>query len=300
MKPESTKPARNPRRVIRWIILAAAVLLLALYIGLPVGMAVSAVLPTREAVGLPPQGFAVVSLTSEDGLTLAGWYAPPENGAAVILLHGAGGSREAVRPYAEMLVRHGYGVLALDLRGHGESGGGTNRLGWEGTRDVGAAVAFLIAQPDVSAIGALGLSMGGEVLLGAASAYPEIAAIAAEGATRRSTEELLALPSERPLVRNFTARVFYGVVQLLSGDQPPEPLLEAMVSAAGTRFLLIAGGEEPLEVAFNELFAETLGEQASLWVAQETPHTGGYARWGEEYEQRVIEFFAETLSGDGS
>jgi len=49
--------------------------------------------------------------------------------------------------------------------------------------------------------------MGGEVLLGAASQYPSITAIAADGATRRSTEELLALESERPLVRNFTARV---------------------------------------------------------------------------------------------
>lgn len=200
------------KRLLGVILLVVFLILFTLYIGLPVGMAVAAVIPVQQSVGSPPAGFQEVSLTSEDGVSLAGWYAPPENGAVVILLHGAGGSREALRPYAELLVRDGYGVLALDLHGHGESDGSANRLGWEGTRDVGAAIAFLKTKPEVRKIGGLGLSMGGEVLLGAASTYPEIAAIVAEGATRRSIGELLALPSERPLVRNFTARVFYAAV----------------------------------------------------------------------------------------
>ena len=42
-------------------------------------------------------------------------------------------------------------------------------------------------------------------------------AIVADGATRRSVDELLALPSERPLVRNFTARVMYAAVRILMG-----------------------------------------------------------------------------------
>ena len=51
--------------------------------------------------------------------------------------------------------------------------------------------------------------------------------IAADGATTRSLDELLALPSERPLVRNFTARVMYAAVQILSGETPPVPLLDS-------------------------------------------------------------------------
>src|SRR5690606_19488500 len=168
---------------------------------------------------------------------LKGWYRAPANGAAILLLHGAGSSRESVRPYATFLVRHGYGVLALDLRGHGESAGKTNKLGWQGTRDVGAAVAFLQDRDEVQAIGGLGLSMGGEVLLGAAADYPAIGAIVADGATRRCTAELRALESERPLVRNFTARVWYAIVGLLTGEAPPRPLLDAMLASPSTRFL---------------------------------------------------------------
>jgi pimeloyl-ACP methyl ester carboxylesterase len=198
-----------------------------------------------------------------------------------------------LRPYIDLLARHGFGVLALDLRGHGDSAGKTNRLGWQGTQDVGAAVAFLQGRKEVRKIGGMGLSMGGEVLLGAASQYPIIQAIVADGASRRSTEELLALESERPLVRNFTARVMYTAVRLLSGESPPKPLLDSMSEAKSTRFLLIAAGNNPLETAFNQLFAKTTGSRALLWNAPGADHTGAFSIAPQEYERRVIDFFED-------
>ncbi|MEW6580880.1 MAG: alpha/beta fold hydrolase [Chloroflexota bacterium] len=286
-------PAR--RRLLRWIAILIPVVIVLLYLVVPAGFGVAVVFPYKESVGAPPAGFAEVTLTTEDGVRLAAWYAPPANGAAIILIHGGGGSREGVRDHAAMLLRHDYGVLALDLRGHGESGGRTNRLGWQGTRDVRAAAAYLQAQPDVSAIGGLGLSLGGEVLLGAASEVPALAAIVADGATQRSLDELRALPSERPLVHNFTARVMFATVQLLSGDDPPKPLLDSMTEAQSTAFLLIAAGSNALEVDFNTLFAETVGERATLWVAPDASHTGAFKRYPDEYERRVIEFFDAVL-----
>jgi pimeloyl-ACP methyl ester carboxylesterase len=285
----------NLKHLLRWLEFLIIAVLLLLYIVLPVALAVVAVYPTKSQPGLPPPGFEPVTLETGDGFSLAGWYFPPKNSTAIILIHGAGASREAVRPYAEMLARHGYGVLALDLRGHGASGGSTNRLGWQGTRDVGAAVAFLEKRPEVDHIGALGLSLGGEVLLGAASDYSAIRAIAADGATRRSLAELMALPSERPLVRNFTARVMYAAVQLLSGQQPPLPLLDSMTQAGSTEFLLIAAGEDEMEVKFNELFADTFAGRAQLWIALGADHTGAFGLYSDVYEQRVIAFFNNWL-----
>ncbi len=292
------------------ILLGAAVVLV--YIGLPVGMGIVTLLPAQAAVGQPPEGFSAVTLQAEDGVHLHAWYRPPAGGstgaasstgspsaagAAIILLHGAGDSREGLRSHAALLARHGYGVLAVDLRGHGESQGRTNRLGWQGTPDVGAAVAFLQAQPEVSAIGGLGLSMGGEALLGAAGQYPALRAIVADGATRRCTAELLALEAERPLVRNFTARVMYASVGLFSGQQPPSPLLDSMAQAGATRFLLIAAGQNRLESEFNRLFAATLPERAALWVAPAAGHIQALRVYPQEYEQRVTAFFDAALLG---
>jgi pimeloyl-ACP methyl ester carboxylesterase len=240
-----------------------------------------------------------VSLHTEDGVDLAGWYRPPHasRGAVILLLHGAGGSREGLRAYADLLVRHGYGVLALDLRGHGASGGKTNRLGWEGTLDVGAAVGYLQGLEEVKSIGGLGISMGGEVLLGAAAQYPALSAIVTDGATRRCTAELLALPSERPLVRNFTARVMFATVELFGGAKPPSPLLDSMLAAKSTRYLWIAAGANTQEVAFNRLFAETLAERGSLWVAPGAAHTAAFGLYPDEYEERLIGFFDQALLG---
>jgi pimeloyl-ACP methyl ester carboxylesterase len=274
--------------------------IIGLYILLPIGVGLTAVFPGKQAVGSPPDGFTEITLKTKDNVTLSGWYTPPGNGAAIILLHGAGGSRESVRNYADMLVRHGYGMLALDLRGHGSSAGPTNRLGWQGTPDVGAAIEYLQARQEVKRIGGMGLSMGAEVLLGAASEYPALTAIVADGATRRCLEELLALPEERSLYRNFTARIMYATVQVLSGSRPPSPLLDSMVAAKSTSFLLIAGGAKRLEVDFNQLFADTLGERATLWIASDAPHTGAFGLYPEEYEQRVITFLDKSLLGSSS
>lgn len=285
------------KRVLKILGISLLMIAALLYLALPAGFGVYALLPFREQAGSAPEGFEEVSLTAQDGINLQAWYHPPTNGAAIILLHGAGNSRASLRHYATMLVRHGYGVLAVDLRGHGESQGATNRLAWQGTVDVGAAVDFLKEQTKVDSIGGLGISAGGEALLGASARYPEIRAILADGATRRSTEELLALESERPLVRNFTARVMYETVQLLSGQEPPEPLLEAMLASGSTRFLFIAGGGDRLEVAFNELFTRELGERGSLWVAPDAEHTLAFSLYPQEYEQQVVEFFDNTLLG---
>lgn len=285
----------NRSCLLRSVIIFLVVVVLGLYIFLPVAMGVLAIFPARESVGAPPNGFEEVALTADDNVTLAGWYAPPANGAVILLLHGAGGSREELRHTAQMLVSHGYGVLAMDARGHGASGGKTNRLGWRGSRDVAAAVDFLQAQPDITQIGAMGLSMGGEIMLGASAENPDITAIVADGATRRCIEELLALPSERPLVRNFTARVMFATVQIFSGERPPEPLLDSMITAEETRFLLIAGGAKTQEVEFNKLFANTVGARAELWIAPNAPHVGAYSLYPDEYQQRVIDFFDKTL-----
>jgi len=279
------------RQTIYGLGIAIGIIIVVLYVLFPVGMGIAALIPAQSAVGSPPAGFDEITLNTDDGVQLKGWYNPPENEIAVIVLHGSGGSRESVRPYIQILVNNGYGVLALDQRGHGESGGKTNRLGWQGTSDVGAAVAFLEDQPEVKHIGGLGISMGGEVLLGAASTYTQIEKIVADGATRRCLSELLALESERPLVRNYTARVMYATVQVFGGIKPPSPLLESIMEAKDTRFLFIAAGNNDMEVAFNRLFLMGLGENTALWISEGSDHTTAIQDHPSEYEARIKQFF---------
>ena len=78
-----------------------------------------------------------------DGLELAGWYRPSRNGAAVVVVHGGSSDRKGSVAHAEMLARHGYGVLLYDARGRGESEGMENNYGWDWTKDIAGALEFL-------------------------------------------------------------------------------------------------------------------------------------------------------------
>src|SRR6266508_5652683 len=129
-----------------------------------------------------------VTITTADGMMLSGWYVPSHNRAAIIALHGSGGNRPAVLGHAALLARHGYGVLLLDVRGHGNSGGQFT-LGWDANLDIDAAIAYLRARPEVDPdrIGALGLSMGGEVAMQAAAHTDKLKAVVSDGAGARSS-----------------------------------------------------------------------------------------------------------------
>jgi len=284
------------KRTVRVIVGTITLLLATLYIGFPAVMAVGAILPTRANAGDPPAEFTEVTLTTRDDVHLAAWYAEPSNGGVIILLHGAGSGRQNVRDHATMLHHHGFGVLALNLRGHGDSDGQTNRLGWNGTLDVGAAVDFLTARDEVERIGGLGLSMGGEVLLGAASEYPMIQAIVAEGATYRSVSEYISLPSNRPFHRNMTHHIFSFMVRTVSGDTPPgTTIMDSLVATTDTAFLFIAAGNEDEEIVYNELFQTAVHDRGELWTIPNIGHIQGLARERAEYEQRIIAFFTSSI-----
>jgi len=68
---------------------------------------------------------ADVQIAARDETTLSAWTIRPRNsnGKAIILLHGLSDNRLGMIGYAEMLLGHGFSVLAPDARAHGASGG---------------------------------------------------------------------------------------------------------------------------------------------------------------------------------
>ena len=268
---------------------------LALYVLLPAGMGAFASTRTARAIEPPPEGYSAVTITAADGTDLACWHAKGENGACIILVHGSKSNLASLTAHAAVLREAGYGVLALTIRGHGGSGGRGNAFGWACAQDIAAAVVYVKNQ-GVNRIGALGLSLGGEVLLSAAADEPEIAAIAADGATQRCLADYLALETNRSLWHSWTTRVMYAFARLLTGQVPPErTILSSVGDASGTRFLFIAAGNVEKEAIYGGLFAEAAGDSAELFIVPGAGHTQGFATAPEEYKAHVIAFFDDAL-----
>lgn len=98
----------------------------------------------------PPSAAAVLSggqdvtLSTEDGLELTAWFAPPtgpEVGYAVLLAPGNGGNRAGRAGLARELTDRGMAVLLLDYRGYGGNPGRPSEGGL--AKDADAAVAAL-------------------------------------------------------------------------------------------------------------------------------------------------------------
>ena len=115
--------------------------------------------------------------------------------------------------HARMLARHGYGVLLMNRRGEGDSEGDTNLFGWGGHGDIAAATDFLRSEEGIApdAIGGLGLSVGGEVLLEhAATCRTTWPAWWSEGIGSRSIKESLELSGGIRIAELTTAPLMTG------------------------------------------------------------------------------------------
>jgi len=114
-------------------------------------------------------------------------YVPPGASAAhpapaVLVAHGFINTREMQSPFAIELARRGFVVLAMDMTGHGFSGGAMGVDGFGGP----ASLAYLRSLPfvDKTNIGLEGHSMGGAPVMNAASAEPDgYRSIVLEGST---------------------------------------------------------------------------------------------------------------------
>jgi pimeloyl-ACP methyl ester carboxylesterase len=229
-----------------------------------------------------------------DGRTLSAWYVPSRNGAAVLLSHGSGGSRGRVPAHVRMLARHGYGVLALDNPGNGESEGHSNGLGDNAQPGITAAIDYLARRPDVNPkrIAGFGLSLGGEVLLDAAAHDKRLAAVVSDGATR-PTDGDKANP--KGTVERAFGWLTMRSVRAISGMKTSQSLIPMMPKIAPRPVLLVAGGGFPDEIPASRLYRDAGGSSVQLWELPGTGHTAGLRKHPAAYERRTVGFLDRAL-----
>lgn len=130
-----------------------------------------------------PQGFAAgrtVNLSAADGTPLVGmlYEASPRPAPAVLLVHMLGRSKDEWAAFAEQLQAVGMTALAIDLRGHGRSGGNGSELAAM-TADVRGALTWLSSQSGVRPgdVAIVGASLGANLAALAAAEAPTVRSV---------------------------------------------------------------------------------------------------------------------------
>jgi uncharacterized protein len=234
-----------------------------------------------------------VIFESENGIHMAGWYTPPQNGAVIILLHGYGGNRLHMVGYAEILAQAGYGALLYDERASGESGGAR--------RDIGAAISYLRTRPELTKakLGIAGCSIGGQIALQGAARYPELAAVWADGSGVIRAKDNPAPTTWALGIAYISNWIIDPMLSARLNIPAPPAMIDIIGSIAPRPIYLVCGGNpRPFfgsEAARMQRYAQFAGSNARLWIIPEATHCDGPQQRPQEYAARLVSFFDQAL-----
>jgi pimeloyl-ACP methyl ester carboxylesterase len=253
----------------------------------------SAVEPARA----PAQDLTIVTA---DGLSLAATFRPGRrvDAPAVLLLHGNGASREQTADNAAWLAVRGYATLTIDFRGHGQSSASSHSFGWNESKDVRAAFAWLKEKNHGAPVALVGISMGGaSALLGDTGPVAADAMVlqAVYSDIRHSIRNRMASMISRwpatlfePLL-SFQSRLRFGVW--------PSRLapLDALERFHGP-VLIIGGADDPFTPPeeTRRMFDAVPGPK-TLWLAPGVNHEGISDLKSSDYRQQLLSFLVRTI-----
>jgi pimeloyl-ACP methyl ester carboxylesterase len=296
----STNPGLILRRMALAALAVAVIGLLAVW-GRAIAMALRDLHPERAAVDRSEgarHGLEDVSFTTDDGVTLRGWYGGPRERGTVVLVHGHGSSRREMLDQALLLKGVGFGVLLFDLRAHGESGGDLATSGDRERRDVTAALVFLRRRPEAAGvrIGAVGFSVGGIAVAEVASRDGGVAAVVLEATPPTLEDDLIAdYPSNRPMER------FLGVlVHRLGGVEVDDVRpVDRLCALAPRPLLLIYGSRDPVVPPSQaQRMSRAACGPTEVWIVPGAGHGRFLESDRGEFARRVVPFLRSALLGE--
>ena len=325
---KSTQAGGRLRRLVA-VVLALAVALTVGYAAISIYMATklvhsSQLLPNVTPASLGLHYKEITFPSRDDHLQLRGWFIPgvlPDGQLTVqrtiIMVHGTWQNR--TDPAAGLLnlsgdlARHGFAVLAFDLRGHGESQPAPLSFGIYEQRDVLGAVDFLhsgiLPYPELGhprMIAGWGVSLGAGTLLMAAAQEPAIRAIVTDSAYADILPSLeRKIPEMGHLPPLFTPGGFVAVHVLYGIDYTNIRPMDIIAHIAPRPIFLIQGSKDswipPSQLNTLADAARTAPDaNVQTWLVPGADHAQSFHTAGEVYIERVVAFYTAALGPDTS
>jgi len=280
-------------------------------------MLVGARTPRRQTPADAGLEYESVTFPATDGVKLSGWFIPRAGdgpGPAVLFVHGwlwnrlgnvAGRVPFTDRdvdflPATKGLHDAGYHVLLFDVRHHGESGRGRAPLtyGPRETRDFVGAVEYLRSRPEVDGerIGAVGTSMGGNiVIMGTPQCQPVKALLAVQPTKLHAFNTAFARDELGPMGPASLAPIdwMYGLMRLPRPTQHDPG--RAAPQLGDTVVQYVQGTGDPWGTM--EIVEEFAAKTPNALPVVRFPSAGRYEgyRYVSERTDDVVGFFRDHL-----
>ena len=224
-------------------------------------------------------------------------FQPLAQPATILVLHGYGMMKESMAPWAFVLAQMGFRVVAVDLRGHGQSTGTRIGFGKYETTDLRQVLDYLKARGLCDErVGVLGLSYGATLALNWAARDPRVRAVVAiapydqpDDAISRFAE-MEKVPIPKRMVRSAAAS---------AGSKLDLKWSEWSAEAAMRRLkqpvFLVGGGKDPVSRPEDILRLKQAagGESKSLVIPEADHYVVGL--WMQELTEPIATWFRERL-----
>jgi len=249
--------------------------------------------------GMP---YTDVTVTSSDGTKLVGWFVPSKNDALIIMQNGYKSTRREMLNEAEMMYRHGYGILLTSVRAHDYSEGEMITFGMKEVDDMDAWYQYLLIHSDIdpNRIGILGNSYGGMLAIQYAAQNENIKAVVADCAfssLNDTVETSIEFFTNLPAFPFAPLIVFWAEQE--TGFKTDDIDTTKWIAQISPRpvFLMQGGADVVISPDSGQRLYDAAGEPKELWFEPDLGHVDFDTKMPEEFEKRVTQFFDKYLLG---
>jgi fermentation-respiration switch protein FrsA (DUF1100 family) len=244
-----------------------------------------------------------VSVITEDGLKLTGWFLPGTHKATVMVQHGSPGGRQDGLFEAAILNKAGFNILLGSFRAHDDCDGDLITFGYYEQEDLKTWHEYLKIRIDIDPerIGLFGESMGGGTSILYAATNPGIKALATASGfalTREVVETFIIYETELPpaLVPIMARFIIFWAEKITGIDSKSLDTQAVIADISPTPILIIHGGRDDKigsEVG-KELFQVAAEPKDLLWF-EDAGHVNFEEVYPDDYQAALLEFFEEHL-----
>lgn len=235
----------------------------------------------------------IKSIPTFDDRTIKIWVYPSQNGAVVISLGGFIGSQGINLPKVDFLLEEGYGIVQVAGRGCADPPGKVT-LGYYESYDAEAVLEYVLENglAEEGKVGVIGFSMGGAAAVQAAARNSGFSAVVAEGGYANLDQNFKNV--ESPLFDPFFASLSTFFFWLTGVDPKDSSPIDVIDQISPRPILLIYGEHEVVNGKGMEQF-DAAQEPKQIWIVPGGAHGSNVVVAAEEYRQRVLEFFNQSL-----
>jgi len=255
--------------------------------------------PTQHTPSQWNFAYRDITLTTQDGVMISGWYIPGPRLEAMLLVHGIHANREAMSAEAYNLHLAGYPVVMIDLRGHGDSGYSHLTYGYKEAYDVTAAIDYMSGLPEIKQIGVMGHSLGGAAVVRAVAHDDRVKLLIIQSSYNSLNEGIDdAFNNFVPLPKWPFAPMITYFAELRTGlDVRQMDSARDLATMRPRPLLIIHGKQDPMfPIAHARRMFAAAPEPKYLWEVDNLVHLNVAIVYPQAFNEKVLLFLQEAFA----